>query len=463
MSVISNTFDIDFFCKYKSGQILSVEHDCYHCFLNKNEIKSGTTKKYFFVMQIVATYDNKYIVYTRCNINDTNDKIFHKEYVNQENAISLFVKIFKQKTGNNWNERHIFISKNGKYTLMDPSNVHQSSILGNKIIELLQLLTNFNHMESMLMHYDIDIKKLHPFKISYERITKAYNLVNMILKNLDHPEILNNLNTKYNKLIPRTHYESMNNTKLIGKNINMLNDLLYISHGLYENYLIKKGDSYSNIYCHLKTKIEPLDTNDNMYPILQNYIQSTKSMEHQLDIQIIDIYIIDRDFERNIYSLYSKTFENKMLLFHGICLTNIIGVLKNGLKMDLIKVNREDKMFGQGIYFTNCSTKCVQNCMYYLTDNLVCFFIAEVALGNILERNTTNMVLTSKNLPKEFQSIKGNGRNTIKNYNLVDNIQIPFGHPVTMEDRKLLYDEYVVYHEEQINLRYLVVAKIVEQ
>lgn len=474
MSIISDTLEIDFFCKYKLGHILVINREFYHCILNKTVTKRNIPINKFIVMQIIVTFDKKYIVFKRCNIIDSNDKIFHKECEKEKYAISLFEKIFKQKTENNWDERYHFVPKIKKYQLSNDFIYDTMSItLDKKIHHLFELLTSFDCIEMVLLYHNINIKKLHPFKINHKRIAKAYHLINHILKNLDHPQLLNSLSIKYDKLIPKTYSIQspvlIYNTRIIEKNINILNDLFYLSYALKEIYLLQRGISYDNLYHRMNTIIKPLSEEDNMYFIINKYIQNTNSIDHHLDIRIMDIYHIDRNFERNIYLLHSKSLENKTLLFHGLVLTNLIGVFQHGLINPKFhfKMNYEGKIFGQGIYFTNCSSKCVKDCMYYLTNHLVCFFIAEVALGNILEQNVPDVSL-SKNLPKEYQSVKGIGQNTIKNYILCDNIQIPneFQRDTICFSKtdkyQLLYDEYVVYHEEQVNLKYLVMAKIID-
>ena len=68
-------------------------------------------------------------------------------------------------------------------------------------------------------------------------------------------------------------------------------------------------------------------------------------------------------------------------------------------------------------------------------------------------------------LDKKFKSVKGIGGThpDPKNiYTMPDGVKVPLGKMVTNKDGKnssLLYNEYIVYNEEQIKIRYLLNVK----
>ncbi len=66
--------------------------------------------------------------------------------------------------------------------------------------------------------------------------------------------------------------------------------------------------------------------------------------------------------------------------------------------------------------------------------------------------------------PKKYNSTWGMGKSSLSSYDeYTDNTRIPTGKISSVNgvpDASLLYDEYIVYHEEQINLRYIIMLKI---
>jgi len=116
------------------------------------------------------------------------------------------------------------------------------------------------------------------------------------------------------------------------------------------------------------------------------------------------------------------------------------------------------------LYFANSCSKSIQYCAYNTSDNIACLFVTEVALGRKLKKKHADCNLTAENLPKKYDSVWGMGRNSFEsNDEYEDNVQIPHGKikSVTKSvDRSLMYDEFIVYHEEQIKMRYIIMLKI---
>jgi poly [ADP-ribose] polymerase len=149
---------------------------------------------------------------------------------------------------------------------------------------------------------------------------------------------------------------------------------------------------------------------------------------------------------------------------------NLCAILKNGMVVDPSKLGINvcitGKMFGLGLYFTNTCSKSIQYCAYNISDGIACLFVAEVALGKQWEKKQADSSITAQNLPKPYNSVWGTGRSTIDKYDEYDdNTRIPCGkikQVVNAQDRSLLYDEFVVYHEEQVNLRYIIMLKVTD-
>ena len=209
------------------------------------------------------------------------------------------------------------------------------------------------------------------------------------------------------------------------------------------------------IHDELKTTFTPLDASDKMYKILVDYLHNSKAPTHRFKFDVHDIFEIDRPHENKAYDKYSKKLSNKTLLFHGTRVSNLIGILKNGLVVDPsklgINVSITGKMFGMGLYFANSCSKSINYCGYNSSDNIACLFVSEVALGKQLKLTNSDSSLTAKSMPSEYDSTWGKGQSTFNEYDCYDdNTQIPSGklEKKSGHGYNLLYDEFIVYHEE---------------
>jgi poly [ADP-ribose] polymerase 2/3/4 len=142
--------------------------------------------------------------------------------------------------------------------------------------------------------------------------------------------------------------------------------------------------------------------------------------------------------------------------------------LKNGLVVDPSKlgitVSVTGKMFGMGLYFANSCSKSIQYCAYDASDNIACLFVSEVALGKMLKKVDADCNLNAKTLPKKYQSTWGMGQSSYELYDKYDDgTKIPSGKINAQKNaarRCLRYDEFIVYHEEQIYLRYMILMRV---
>lgn len=475
---------IDPFYKNKSGQILESDGNIYDCTLNQTDIK--TNKNKFYIMQIIVD-NGSYTVFVRYGRIGEQGRSSYNEYRSKDAAITYFERQFRTKTGNSWAARNKFVKNAGKYFMAeiecveiseDESNESSSeessdsNVLDERVEKLVRVITNTTYMQNTLVELEIDTEKMPLGKISRKQIDDAYKILNEINNNLNDKSLLEILSSEYYTLIPnacgRRKPPVINSTALVGKNINLLNEL---SNMIFDSKTItktrnKKVDIFK-LYQDLNTEIVPLETNDDMYQILIDYLKNSKAPTHNIKYKVLDIFEISRENERQSYDKYSKKLKNKTLLFHGTRVSNLYGIIKNGLLVDPSKLGINvcitGKMFGMGLYFANSCSKSIQYCAYQSSDNIACLFVAEVALGKMLPKKQSDSSLSAKTMPIGYHSTWGLGRSSFTDYDEYDKVRIPQGKlkqlPAT-SDRSLLYDEFIVYHEEQVNMKYIIVLQI---
>jgi poly [ADP-ribose] polymerase len=483
---------IDPQCKYNTGSIVESNESVYDCTLNQTDIKSNKNK--FYIMQLIKI-NNKYVVYIKYGRIGENGKNDYKEFNSESMAISFFEKQFRSKTGNSWCDKDNFVKKTGKYFMAEidcaditddkttdtndensnDENSDDDIELDERVINFIKLISNTTYMKNTLVQLEIDTEKMPLGKISQTQIDKAYEILDEINKNLGNSDTLTKLSSEFYTLIPyacgRQIPPIINNAKLVGKNINLLNELSQMVFGTKAIIKLKKDKgNLMKFYQDLQTEIIPLDKSDEMYQILVKYLLNSKAPTHNFQFKVLDIFEINRELERDAYDAYSSKIKHKTLLFHGTRLCNTISIMKNGLVVDPsklgINVSITGKMFGLGLYFADSVSKSIQYCAYDTSNNIACVFIAEIALGHMLKKKQADISLTTKTMPKGYHSTWGMGKSSFEKYDEYDDgTRIPSGKIKSLSgtsDRCLLYNEFIIYHEEQVNIRYAVLLKIIE-
>jgi len=475
---------IDPHCQYNTGSIVESNDIVYDCTLNQTDIKSNKNK--FYIMQIIHI-NNKFVVYIRYGRIGETGRIDYKDHTDKSRAITFFEKQFRSKTGNSWTNKDNFEKKDGKYYLTEiecadvsseevssnDSDEDQPIDLDNRVIDFVKLISNTTYMKNALIQLDIDTEKMPLGKISQNQIDDAFeilNEINLSLNSKDKDKLIK-LSSKFYTLIPyacgRQKPPIISTSKLVAKNINLLNELSQMVFGTKAVTKLKNNvDNIVKLYEDLHTEIIPLDKKDEMYKILVEYLKNSKAPTPDFEFEVMNIFEINRESERDIYDSYSRKLKNKTLLFHGTRVSNLIGILKNGLIVDPsklgINVSITGKMFGLGLYFANACSKSIQYCAYNASDNIACLFVAEVALGHMLKKKDADSSLTAASLPAKYHSTWGTGRSSFTDYDEYDDkTRIPTGKlSIVDKNQTLMYDEFIVYHEEQINLRYVIKLKI---
>ena len=483
---------IDSFSPHTDGSIFESNGLVYDCTLNQTEI--GSNKNKFYIIQLIELSSTKFVVYIRYGRIGNTGVIRNDYFTTSQLAMTHFSKQFSSKTGNKWGVP--FVKKPNKYFFaeIDVVDMNQSGsdsgsesededesgsdsdselILDKRVIGFLELISNTKYMTRALVELEIDTEKMPLGKIRQSQIDGAYKILNQINLNMGNKVKLEKLSSEFYTLIPQVFGRNIppciNSSKLVGKNLNLLNELSQMVFGTASITKLKgsKSNPFLQLYRNLQTDIVPLDPTDKMFELLANYIHRSIAPTHHYNFSIEKMFQIDRHLERDLYESYSTKLKNHTLLFHGTSVSNMIGILTNGLVVDPsrlgINVNITGKMFGLGLYFANSCSKSIQYTNFQSTDNLCCLFVAEVALGKMLSKNQADSTLTALTLPKPFNSVWGRGSSSFMEYDLYDDqTQIPSGNLVRNQTqvRSLLYDEFIVYKEEQINLRYIILLKI---
>ena len=199
---------------------------------------------------------------------------------------------------------------------------------------------------------------------------------------------------------------------------------------------------YLSLKCNINTVTDRSEFNN-----ITQYFNNTK-LNHNCKIQ--KCFKINRQEEESRFS----NLHNRTLLWHGSRMENFVSILSGGLKINPGNVVKTGSMFGNGLYFANCSGKSYG---YIGTGKTAIMLLCEVALGNCLELYKSQYIRT---LPNEYHSVHGIGSWHPSNSNVtsIDSIDISTGKIIQHNESAkcyLNYDEFVVYNVNQIKIKYL--------
>lgn len=186
-------------------------------------------------------------------------------------------------------------------------------------------------------------------------------------------------------------------------------------------------------YESLNSDIGILDPNSQKYKELVKYVNDSESPHHTVTLQVKRIFTVK---QKNAPA-FDDSYGNVKELFHGSRSANLPGILSSSLRLPKSLGNNvviTGAMFGPGIYFASQSTKSSQySCSRFGgTQNKypsAFMFVSGVALGKIKEVEHAHYF---HDAPKGYDSVRG------------------------VQGRSLLHDEYIVYRENQQELRYII-------
>jgi poly [ADP-ribose] polymerase len=267
--------------------------------------------------------------------------------------------------------------------------------------------------------------------------------------------------------------------KLLRKRIRTLEDLMQIVE--LEQMRIASASNAITLdrplmdvqYEELGCKLDIVGTQTIEFGLINKAIQDTHASTHSnYTLSVDKIFKVQRDGEMERF-LSDPCQGNKRMLWHGSRLSNWGSILKNGLRIAPKEAPVTGYMFGKGVYFADSSSKSANYCFATPDESDGLLVLCDVALGNQYKRLEAQYEAPSKCRRKGLDSTWGVGQSApleletfpggsvIPCGKLADNsaalelakLEQPRGKPA------LLYNEYIVYRESQLVMKYIVHVK----
>ncbi|TKR88595.1 hypothetical protein L596_012811 [Steinernema carpocapsae] len=398
-----------------------------------------------------------------------------------EMAKKEFENAFEERTGNKWKaymDGSPFQKMPGKFSVIDlmvDVTMEDQRIeapitdftISQPVREIVHMMFDVKNMKNMLSSMDIDLTRLPLKNLSDRQINQAYKVLSELEEALKRGTPLSNeiyldLTNRFFTLIPHDtgsgHPSIMNDLQVVKRKTEMLDTLRQVA----QSYMIASqvqtpaGEKILANYATLKCKIEHLSTSSGDYQRVATYANNTFDGYYYGGgkLEIVNVYRIDREAE------HSRTGGfNRVLLWHGSPISNFVGILSRGLKIAPPEAPVTGYSLGKGVYFADMLGKSLGYCRSSQKSDAF-LLLAEVALGEVCQSNHHNF-----GNRKPHESIKYDcGRGPSMDDAFVDysmhpqGVKIPLTKPVRNGANG--YNEYVVFNEEQIRLRYMIRIRI---
>lgn len=408
----------------------------------------------------------------------------------REGAVEEFKKIFREKTKNNWEHRNYFRKMPGAFSYVETdysefAQLVQDVAPGTKtqlpasVKEVVMSIFDIENMKSALKSFEMDVNKMPLGRLSRNQINLAFEVLNdlselLIELPVNNDKILESTN-KFYTIIPHNFGmkvpEPIDTIHKVKEKNNMLNALLDIKFA-YDQICggdnPTKGtlgiDPVDTNYMKLKCAMTPLDKNCSDYKMIHDYLKNTQGSTHDMKVDLVDILELNRDSES---SKFKASIGNRRLLWHGSGRMNFAGILGQGLRIAPPEAPASGYMFGKGVYFADMFSKSFFYCRANSHEEAY-LLLCDVALGEMVTKMQAT-TMSKSTLPKGTHSVKGVGRECPQengDYQHPNGYIVPRGKKHFQlqgahgQDFSLLYNEYIVYDVDQIQMKYLVRVKM---
>ncbi|CAM6084251.1 unnamed protein product [Calypogeia fissa] len=464
-----------------TGHILEVGKVIYNVTLNLSDLSTGINS--YYILQIIED-DNKNVHHLFRKWGRVgNSKIGdHKlERLGRVKVMDEFRRLFVEKTGNSWKaweNKEDLEKQPGKFYVVDidfgvdeeaspkaavPAG--SKSKLDPRVVDLMKLLFDIETYRAALMEFEINMSEMPLGKLSKRHIERGFQVLTEIQNLLDGKSsqkdgLLVDASNRFFTLIPSVHPNVIRDKELLKAKIDMLEALrdIEIASQLIGSVGNGNEDPLDINYRKLHCGISPLPHDSDDFKLVKKYLERTHAPTHrEWQLELEDVFEVDREGESDAYAPYKKDMKNRMLLWHGSRTTNYVGILSQGLRIAPPEAPVTGYMFGKGLYFADLVSKSAQYCYTSKKNPTGLLLLCEVALGKTKELKSAKYM---ENPMSGTHSTKGVGKTVpLKSEFEVwdDNVTVPCGRPVTSgsSDSNLLYNEYIVYDTAQVQLRFL--------
>jgi poly [ADP-ribose] polymerase 2/3/4 len=414
-------------------------------------------------------------------------------FANETLAAIAFGKKYRDKTGNNWDDRESFVAKQGKYqpilVIDDAPEDGTAAItvaptatdadylpcaLDAKTRELMEVIHSREMMNDALLAFNIDTRKLPLGALDAAQIQKGLDVLDQIKTALSVPgSDLIGLSSAFYTAIPHSFgrqqrppiISSLESLQACFDRLDAMSDMAKTTAKLEEEEnkrklpagKVKSPHPADQLYLSLGSSLEIVDKASSEFAVISAYFENTKG-SHYNHCQLLDVWKVKRCSENAQFRIHNE-LETRKLLWHGTSLAVVAAILASGLRI----MPHSGGRVGKGIYLASEQSKSACYTSGW-NKKYACMFLCEAALGKIAEITRDDTSLRAA--PSGFDSVLARGKQTPSSCVDIEidgkNISVPQGKPVPsfVNQSSFEQDEHLVYRESQVRLRYVISLKL---
>ncbi|KAL9657152.1 hypothetical protein ABK040_015858 [Willaertia magna] len=343
----------------------------YNVVLTKTDVKYGAFGyNNFYILQLGYNESQKlYVLLNRYGRVGEEGMFQSTPFDNEEDAVKEFCKIFKSKTGNEFDKE--FEGKAGKYQLVktstkkmkDPLTIDSTkacaSALPKELQEFIALLCDITILRKDLRRIGFNNEYFSLGQLDKETLRKGFNILNEILTFLKKDEnnekqlitteqklakidYLNEKSVEYYSLLPHSGFVNCAITPIdsinkIQEEMKALKDLIELR--VAAKVLLGASLNINSInpldYCYyaIQTKLQPIREDEDEYKIINKYMEVISKENRLVNIFRVQRKKEDEEKYQQLIDNNNELKDNRLLLWHGTPVTNLISILHNGLQI----------------------------------------------------------------------------------------------------------------------------------
>ncbi|XP_071081128.1 poly [ADP-ribose] polymerase tankyrase-like [Haliotis cracherodii] len=472
------------------------QHIPYDVLLSKVDVSYGSYGMYnFYKMQLVYQKGKDiYMLFTRWGRIGDEGQFQHTPFRKKEDGVKEFCKIFRSKTGNDWNnvktyvnhpKKYRLVPREQKYTKVKSVDFSLNSEIPSKlplpIQDLIKEMSNQTMLQRSVSKAGLDTEYMPFGRIQREALLEARSILTELSELIqtiekqrrntatndmaafqDNCDKIASLTNDYYNLVPSPGFEyeaikPINKKKRLKMCLRFLSDMLDIEIAsrivLGSQQHLKDMNPLDYIYRSVGCQIEPLSPDS----LESQYILTYVNASHQSS-KVHSIYKLSRPGEEE--QLRALNMSNHSLLWHGSSMSNFISILNRGLLIAPPEAPHTGHLFGEGIYFADAFAKSHSYSYNYNPESDVnLMLLCQVALGTSkvdVDQDDDDHLDTAVN------SIKIRGQQEpAPEYDVAMpfGTNMPLGRTTYVESYPrpyMPYNEYIVHDASQVCLRYMI-------
>lgn len=308
------------------------------------------------------------------------------------------------------------------------------------------------------------LNELMPFGIlNFEQLNNAHKTLETIEQRLSTGADVTELSNQFYEMIPHDGISALrpllNTAGLCNSKKNLIDRLRSQLEPLHAGLASDMNplDYFSRFW--LKTQLKPLEHSTDEFRALEMFVKNT---QHANDDPF---FVIENIFKIYSTSQFEANDEDDCYLVHATHLSNVFGILRDGLMISPGHLHRFGNRLGKGIYFSDVAAIALSR-HQSAEDSLL--FVCRVRLGKV-KCIPSDGHFDRKTLPSKgdgFDSILSFGAeysNVVNETMQLNGASISCGRlpsrDSSIEKMQAWYNRYMVFDSDQVKVEYLLHLK----